>query len=56
MSHNADAARRALEETDDRIEDIARGCGLSGDEQLRGVFARHVGISPRAYRDPFLLS
>jgi methylphosphotriester-DNA--protein-cysteine methyltransferase len=46
----------ALEETDDRIEDIARGCGFSNEEQLRGVFARHVAISPRAYRDRFALA
>jgi transcriptional regulator GlxA family with amidase domain len=48
-----DAARRALEESDDRIEDVARRCGFSSEEQLRGVFARHFGISPRAYRERF---
>ena len=48
-----DAARRALEETDDRIDDIARRCGFSDEEHLRGAFARHVGIPPRAYRDRF---
>jgi transcriptional regulator GlxA family with amidase domain len=52
-SIRVDAARRALEETDDRIEDIAQRCGFSSEEQLRGVFARYVGISPRAYRDRF---
>jgi transcriptional regulator GlxA family with amidase domain len=52
-SIRVDAARRTLEETGDRIEDIARRCGFSSEEQLRGVFARHVGISPRAYRDRF---
>src|SRR5215475_9434885 len=52
-SIRVDAARRALEETDDRIDDIARRCGFSNEEQLRGVFARHVGIPPRAYRDRF---
>jgi transcriptional regulator GlxA family with amidase domain len=55
-SIRVDAARRALEESDDRIEDIARRCGFSGEEQLRGVFARHVGISPRAYRDHYTLA
>jgi transcriptional regulator GlxA family with amidase domain len=48
-----DAARRALEETDDRIDAIARRCGFSNEEQLRGAFARHVGIPPRAYRERF---
>ena len=52
-SIRVDSARRALEETDDRIDDIARRCGFSNEEQLRGVFARHVGIPPRAYRDRF---
>jgi hypothetical protein len=28
----------------------------SAEEQLRGVFARHVGILPRAYRDRFALA
>jgi len=52
-SLRVDAARRALEETDDRIDAIARRCGFSNEEQLRGAFARHVGIPPRAYRDRF---
>jgi transcriptional regulator GlxA family with amidase domain len=52
-SIRVDAARRALEETDDRIDAIARRCGFNNEEQLRGAFARHVGIPPRAYRDRF---
>ena len=48
-----DAARRALEETTDRIDEIARRCGFSNEEQLRGAFSRHVGIPPRAYRARF---
>ena len=52
-SIRVDAARRALEETDDRIEDIARRCGFTSEEHMRGAFARHVGISPRAYRERF---
>ena len=52
-SIRVDAARRALEETDDRIDEIARRCGFTNEEQLRGAFARHVGIPPRAYRDRF---
>jgi len=51
-----DAARRALEETDDRIEDIARRCGFNSEEQLRAAFARHVGIAPRTYRDRFAVA
>jgi transcriptional regulator GlxA family with amidase domain len=52
-SIRVDAARRALEETDDQIDAIARRCGFSNEEQLRGAFARHVGIPPRAYRERF---
>jgi transcriptional regulator GlxA family with amidase domain len=48
-----DAARRALEEADDRIEEIARRCGFSDEEHMRSAFARHVGIAPRAYRARF---
>jgi transcriptional regulator GlxA family with amidase domain len=52
-SIRVDAARRALEETTDRIDEIARRCGFSNEEQLRGAFARHVGIPPRSYRARF---
>ena len=55
-SIRVDAARRALEETDDRIEDIARRCGFNSEEHLRAAFARHVGIAPRAYRDRFAVA
>jgi transcriptional regulator GlxA family with amidase domain len=48
-----DAARRALEETSDRIDEIARRCGFSDEEHMRGAFVRHVGLAPRAYRDRF---
>jgi transcriptional regulator GlxA family with amidase domain len=48
-----DAARRALEETNDRIDAIARRCGFGDEEHMRSAFARHVGIAPRAYRDRF---
>jgi len=33
-----DAARRRLEETDNRIEAIAEGCGFSSEEQMRCAF------------------
>src|SRR5262245_61661247 len=55
-SIRVDAARRALEETDDRIEDIAGRCGFASEENLRAAFARHVGIPPRAYRDRFAMA
>jgi transcriptional regulator GlxA family with amidase domain len=42
-----DAARRWLDETDDRIEAIAEGCGFSSEEQMRCAFLRILRI-PRA--------
>jgi transcriptional regulator GlxA family with amidase domain len=48
-----DAARRRLEETDDRIESIAKACGFSGEEQMRCAFSRNIRIPPREYRRRF---
>lgn len=48
-----DAAKRALEETDERMPQIARRCGFSDEDQMRVAFARQVGISPVAYRTRF---
>jgi transcriptional regulator GlxA family with amidase domain len=46
-------ARRLLEESDMRIEAIARRCGLGSEERLRRAFRRCVGMSPREYHDRF---
>jgi len=48
-----DAARRRLEETDDRIETIAEDCGFGSDEQMRCAFLRILKIPPRDYRRRF---
>ena len=48
-----EAARRALEDSDDRINEIAERCGFSKEEHMRNAFARHLGITPRAYRHRF---
>jgi len=48
-----DAARRHLEETDDRIEAIAEACGFSNEEQMRSAFVRNLSIPPREYRRRF---
>jgi transcriptional regulator GlxA family with amidase domain len=48
-----DAARRRLEETDDRIESVAEGCGFSNEEQMRCAFLRILRIPPRDYRRHF---
>jgi transcriptional regulator GlxA family with amidase domain len=48
-----DAARRALEETDDTVDAIAHRCGFGTGETLRRTFARRLGVSPDAYRRRF---
>jgi transcriptional regulator GlxA family with amidase domain len=49
-----DAARRLLEETEDRIDSIAEDSGFSSEEQMRCAFIRILGIPPREYRKRFL--
>lgn len=51
-----DAARRRLEETDDRIETIAEASGYTGEEQMRAAFVRALQIPPRDYRKRFATS
>ena len=48
-----DAARRRLEETDERIESVAKLCGFSSEEQMRCAFLRNIKIPPREYRRRF---
>ena len=45
-----DMARRLLEESDMRVETIARRCGLGSEERLRRAFHRCMGMSPRSYQ------
>jgi len=45
-----DLARRLLEESDMRVETIARRCGLGSEERLRRAFHRRLGMSPRNYQ------
>ena len=52
-SLRVDAARRKLEESDDRIEAIAPACGFSNEEQMRRAFIRVLSIPPREYRKRF---
>jgi transcriptional regulator GlxA family with amidase domain len=51
-----EAARRRLEETDDRIVSIAEDCGFSNEEQMRCAFLRVLSIPPREYRKRFASS
>lgn len=48
-----DAARRRLEETEDRLESIAADCGFGSEEQMRSAFVRTLRIPPRDYRKRF---
>jgi AraC-like DNA-binding protein len=48
-----EAARRRLEQTEDRIESVAEDSGFSNEEQMRCSFIRILGIPPREYRKRF---
>jgi transcriptional regulator GlxA family with amidase domain len=48
-----DAARRKLEETDDRLETVAYDCGFGTEDQMRCAFLRTVKVPPRDYRKRF---
>jgi transcriptional regulator GlxA family with amidase domain len=48
-----DTARRRLEETDNRIESIAEGCGFSSEERMRCAFLRILRSAPPEYRKRF---
>ena len=46
-----DAACRCLEETGDKITNIAMNCGFMGLSNFYRVFHLYVGTSPKEYRD-----
>jgi transcriptional regulator GlxA family with amidase domain len=46
-----EVARRLLEESDLRVEQIARKAGFGGEERLRRAFRRHFHMSPREYHE-----
>jgi transcriptional regulator GlxA family with amidase domain len=46
-----DAARRLMEQSDARMEHIARECGLRTGNAMRRSFLRVVGIAPSDYRE-----
>ncbi len=48
-----EAARRQLETSDLPLKTIAQSTGFGSDERLRRAFLRHVGITPREYRERF---
>jgi transcriptional regulator GlxA family with amidase domain len=48
-----EAARRALAESADPLDSIARRCGFGTGETLRRVFHKQLGVSPSHYRNRF---
>ena len=48
-----EAARRALEGTNDTVEAIAGRCGFGTAETMRRTFTRRIGVSPDQYRQRF---
>jgi len=48
-----DAARRRLEEDDDKVEAVAVATGFGTAETLRRTMKRHMAITPEAYRGTF---
>lgn len=49
-----EAARSMLETSDASLDLIAERAGLGSAETLRRAFARTVGVTPNAYRQPFV--
>ena len=48
-----EAARRALEDDDAPIKQIAHRCGFGDEERMRRAFVRRLGVSPSEYRERF---
>jgi transcriptional regulator GlxA family with amidase domain len=48
-----DAARRLLEESDERLGSVSERCGFRNEEHMRGAFVRSIGVPPREYRKRF---
>jgi AraC-like DNA-binding protein len=48
------AARARLERGDEPPKQVARECGFANVDTLRRAFARHVGVTPAAYRKQHL--
>lgn len=46
-------AKRLLEQTQERVDQVARKAGFLSDERMRRCFVRRLGFTPAAYRDRF---
>ena len=48
-----EVAKRLLEQTGKRLDQVARESGFGGYERMRRTFARRLGIAPSDYRERF---
>lgn len=48
-----EAARRLLEHSDNKLDQIARKCGFGDEERMRVTFQRNLGMTPSDYRRRF---
>jgi transcriptional regulator GlxA family with amidase domain len=48
-----EAARRLLEDSTLKVDQIARHCGFGDEERMRVTFQRNLGVAPRDYRERF---
>lgn len=48
-----EAARRLLEYSDQRVDQIAVQCGFGDEERMRITFQRNIGVTPSDYRKRF---
>jgi transcriptional regulator GlxA family with amidase domain len=48
-----EAARPALERSDDTVTALARSIGFRSAESMRRTFVEHLGTSPSEYRHRF---
>ena len=46
-------AKRLLEQTGERVDQVARAAGFLNDERMRRCFVRRIGFTPAAYRERF---
>jgi transcriptional regulator GlxA family with amidase domain len=46
-------ARRLLEDSTLKVDQIARHCGFGDEERMRVTFQRNLGVAPRDYRERF---
>ncbi len=56
QSIRIEAAKKELEISDRTIDEITYLIGYSDSSTFRCLFKKHVGLSPREYRDEFIVN